>query len=145
MRMKFQTTVKTLVLLTVCLMSFSTIVNAQKTPIKFEVDKSPEIIEAMKQPSFKKGLTSYNAMNAIFQKNNTKQVKFNVKIEVKQQVIVEVFNEEGELIEVVYNDLMSPQKGNAFTINGQKWQKNISYFIRVTTDDFIENHEVVFK
>ena len=59
--------------------------------------------------------------------------------------MIEIFNEEGELIQVLYNDLLKAERPMSVTINGNDWEKNMSYYIRVTTDDFIENHEVIFS
>lgn len=109
------------------------------------IDKDPALIEAMKQENYDKGLVNYNVMKSVFQTKKVQQVKFNVEVKRTQNVMIEVFDEEGELIQVIYNDLLKVEKQMPISIDGNDWDKNISYYIRVTTDDFIENHEVIFS
>lgn len=123
----------------------TTAVFAQKEENEKLIDKDPVLIEAMKQNNYNKGLVNYNVMKGVFQTAKVQQVKFNVEVETEQNVMIEVFNEEGELIQVLYNDLLKAEKTMPVTIDGINWEKNMSYYIRVTTDDFIENHEVVFS
>ena len=122
----------------------TTAVFAQKDTDKL-IDKDPALMEAMKQESYDKGLVNYNVMKGVFQTKKVQQVKFKVEVEREQNVMIEIFNEEGELIQVLYNDLLKAERPMSVTINGNDWEKNMSYYIRVTTDDFIENHEVIFS
>jgi hypothetical protein len=84
-------------------------------------------------------------MQNIMQNDFAKQVKFEVSVASEQQVIVEIFNENGELIEVIYNDFMLPNEKTKFWLSGKKWDNEITYYLRVTSDDAIENHEIVFE
>lgn len=124
-------------------MLMTTVTFAQKETDKL-IDQDPALAEAMKYENHDKGLINYNVMKGVFQTKNVQNVKFKVEVEREQNVMIEVFNEEGELIQVLYNDLLKAEKPMPITVNGNKWEKNSSYYIRVTTDDFIENHEVVF-
>lgn len=124
--------------------SFVSTAFAQKNTKKL-IDKDPALIKAMQEQSDNKGLVNYNVMKDIFQKPQTQQVKFKVQVEQEQNVMIEVFNDEGELIQVIYNDLLKEKQAMPVTIDGENWQKEASYYIRVTTEDFIETHEVVFS
>ena len=59
-------------------------------------------------------------------------------------MIVEIFNENGDLIEVIYNDFMLPKEKTKFWLSGKKWNSDLTYYLRVTSEDTIENHEIVF-
>lgn len=123
---------------------FTTTIFAQKNPGK-HIEKDPALKKAMQQQSYDKGLVNYTVMKGVFQTIEVQQVKFKVEVEREQNVMIEVFDEEGELIQVLYNDLLKSEKPMSVTVDGNNWEKNISYYIRVTTEDFIENHEVVFS
>jgi DNA polymerase elongation subunit (family B) len=122
----------------------ATTIFAQKDSDKL-IDKDPVLQEAMKQNNYNKGVINYNVMKGVFHNTNVQQVKFNVEVQTAQNVMIEVFNEEGELIQVVYNDLLTAENPMPVTVNGDNWDKNKSYYIRVTTNNFIENHEVIFE
>lgn len=122
----------------------STTAFAQKTPSEGNIDKDPELVEAMKEKNYDKGLVNYTVMKAVFQKKETQQVSFNVKVDRTQDVMIEVFDEEGTLIQVLYNDNLTANKPVSFIVQGEDWVKQLSYYIRVTTEDHVENHEVVF-
>lgn len=87
---------------------------------------------------------SYTVMQNILQSKKLEQVDFDVKVDRIQSVLVEVFNEEGELIEVIFNDFMAPNKAYNFKINGSKWTED-THYLRVTTEDYVENHQIGFK
>lgn len=123
---------------------FSTTILAQKK-VRFEVEKNEGLVEAMKQENLPKGITNYTVMKMVFQKKNSQEVKLTVVVDREQKVIVEIFNEEGRLISVLYNDYLSAENAKNFTADGTKWKKNASHYIRVTTEDYIENHEIVLK
>ena len=106
---------------------------------------SPELIKAMNEGFEEKGVVSYTVMSNILQKDETKQVRFNVGVDREQKVIVEIFNEEGELIEVVYNDFMTAEKKTQFMLNAKNWDVQLNHYLRVTTEDYVENHELVFN
>lgn len=128
----------------VFVMLCSTITFAQKTAPKIE--KDPELIRAMQEGSSEeKGAVSYTVMSNILQKDEAKEVLFNVKVDREQKVMVEVFNENGDLIEVVYNDYMLGENKRQFLIDGKHWDFQQNYYLRVTTEDYIENHEVAFN
>ncbi len=132
----------TFILIAVCCLSTSAGF-AQKNK-KDLIEKDPTLLEAMKHNNTQKGFVSYNVMKNIAQFSEVQQVKFKVEVEEKQNVIVEVFNEEGKMVAVLFNDLLTADDPLSVIIDGNNWKKNKSYYIRVTTDDFIENHEVVF-
>lgn len=137
---------KTIITMTtfVFFMFCSIITFAQKTTPKIE--KDPELIKAMQTGNSEgKGAVSYTVMSNILQKDETKEVRFNVKVDREQKVIVEVFNEMGELVEVLYNDYMTEAQKNQFLIDVKDWDLQQNYYLRVTTEDYIENHEVVFN
>lgn len=125
------------------LMCFSVITFAQKAAPKIE--KDPELIKAMQSGSVEKGAVSYTIMSNILQKEETKEVRFNVAVDREQKVIVEVFSQEGDLVEVIYNDYMLGEKKNQFLIKAEKWDLQQNYYLRVTTEDYIENYEVAFN
>ena len=75
--------------------------------------------------------------------NQLKVINFNVKVETQQDVLIEVFTAEGDLIEVIYNDIMAGSQKYNFNLSGQNWSDNVHY-LRVTTEDYIENHEINF-
>ena len=125
------------------LMLCSTVTFAQKKAPKIE--KDPELIKAMSEGSEEKGVASYTVMSNILQKDETKQVRFNVGVDREQKVIVEIFNEEGELIEVIYNDYMTAEKKTQFMLNAKSWDLQLNHYLRVTTEDYVENHELVFN
>ena len=122
----------------------STIGFAQKRK-KDLIEKDPMIIEAMKHNNTQKGFVSYNVMKNIAQFSEAQQVKFKVEVEEKQNVIIEIFNEDGKMVSVLYNDFLNADNPLPVVVDGNNWTKNKSYYIRVTTDDFIENHEIVFS
>jgi hypothetical protein len=125
------------------LMCCSVITFAQKTSPKIE--KDPELIKAMQSASEEKGAVSYTVMSNILQKDEAKEVRFNVAVDRVQKVMVEVFSEEGDLIEVIYNDYMLSEKKSQFLIKAENWDLQQNYYLRVTTEDYIENHEIVFN
>lgn len=131
------------------LMLSTTTIFAQKAPQTSDVDPKVDydqtLVEAMKGKNYEKGLVSYTVMKSIFHKENIQQVNFNVEVDREQKVIIEVFNTDGELIQVLYNDYLEANELAKFTVNGERWEKKLSYYIRVTTEDYIENHEVVFE
>lgn len=128
----------------VFVMLCSTITFAQKKAPKIE--KDPELIRAMQEGcSEEKGAVSYTVMSNILQKDEAKEVQFNVKVDRIQKVMVEVFSENGDLIEVLYNDYMLGENKRQFLIDGKNWDLQQNYYLRVTTEDYIENHEVAFN
>lgn len=113
-----------------------------KSPL---IEKDEKVSEAMKKGNIEKGMISYDVMQNVMQNNFAKQVKFEVSVESEQQVIVEIFNENAELIEVIYNDFMLPNEMTKFWLSGKKWDDELTYYLRVTSDDKIENHAIVFS
>ena len=109
------------------------------------IEKDPTLTEAMKYNNTSKGFVSYNVMKNIAQFSQAQQVKFKVEVEEKQKVVIEIFNEEGKMVSVLYNDFLNADKPLSVVIDDINWVKNKSYYIRVTTNDFIENHEIVFS
>lgn len=108
------------------------------------IEKDEKLLEKINKGSQDKGIVSYDVMQNIMQNDAAKQIKFEVSVAAEQKVIVEIFNEEGELIEVIYNDFMLPNEKTKFWLSGKKWNNDITYYLRVTSDDAIENHEIVF-
>jgi hypothetical protein len=141
MRTKNNNTIITMTVFTF-LMLFSVITFAQK--ISPKIKKKPKLVKAMQSSSEEKGTISYTVISNILQKEETKEVRFNVAVDRAQKVMIEVFNEEGNLIEVLYNDYMLGEKANQFLITAKNWNLEQNHYLRVTTDDYIENHEVVF-
>ncbi len=129
------------------LIAITTSVFAQKcsAPSKYNIEKSLELIEILTQDFNKKEGISYTVLSNISQKDDAKEVRFNLKLDKEQQVMIEIFNTDGDLIEVVYNDSMKAKDKTQFVLDGHDWTFQESYFLRVTTDDFIEHHEIVFK
>jgi len=117
---------------------------AQPTTINPLVEKDEKTMKAMKEGGETKGIISYDVMKNIMQNDVVKQIKFDVSVSNEQKVIVEIFNEYGELVEVVYNDFMKPNEETKFWLSGKDWDNEIAYYLRVTTSDSIENHEIVF-
>ncbi len=146
--MKQHTKVKQLGLLAVLVLCMSVTAfaqvdkNNQNHP---KIEQDDNLKELLKEGNQDKGVQaiSYTITKDILQLSQLKVVNFNVKVEREQDVLIEVFSAEGDLIEVIYNDLMpSDQKFN-FNLNGQKWSEDVHY-LRVTTEDYIENHEIAF-
>lgn len=129
----------------IALFSFSATIGFAQKGKKDIIEKDPMIIEAMKHNNTQKGFVSYNVMKNIAQFSEAQQVKFKVEVEEIQNVIVEVFNDEGKMVSVLYNDLLNADNPLSVVVDDINWTKNKSYYIRVTTDDFIENHEIVFS
>ena len=91
------------------LMLFSAVTFAQKKAPKIE--KNIELLKAIEEGfDEEKGITSYTVMSNILQKDETKQVRFNVEVDRVQKVLIEIFSEEGELVEVIFNDYVAAEK-----------------------------------
>jgi hypothetical protein len=99
----------------------------------------------MEFDSEEKGVISYTVISNILQKEETKEVRFNVEVDKEQKVVVEVFSEEGDLIEVIYNDYMLGEQKSQFLIKAKNWDLQQNHYLRVTTEDYIENHEIAFN
>jgi hypothetical protein len=125
------------------LILFTNTITAQKA-ISPLVEKDNRVLEAMKNGSEDKSIVSYDVMQNIMQNDFAKQIKFEVSVANEQKVIVEIFNENGDLIEVIYNDFMLPKEKTKFWLSGKKWNSDLTYYLRVTSEDTIENHEIVF-
>jgi len=142
MRTKRNNTIITMTVFTF-LMLCSVIIFAQKASPKIE--KYPELIKAMEFDSEEKGVISYTVISNILQKEETKEVRFNVEVDKEQKEVVEVFSEEGDLIEVIYNDYMLGEQKSQFLIKAKNWDLQQNHYLRVTTEDYIENHEIAFN
>ncbi|MFT5832739.1 MAG: hypothetical protein ACI97N_000352 [Cognaticolwellia sp.] len=126
------------------LMLFSAVTFAQKKAPKIE--KNIELLKAIEEGfDEEKGITSYTVMSNILQKDETKQVRFNVEVDRVQKVLIEIFSEEGELVEVIFNDYVAAEKKIQFLLNAKNWDIQLNHYLSVTTEDYIENHELIFN
>ena len=133
---------KHIILLTNLLLLTSVLSFGQGSPL---VDKTA-MDDFKKGENVEKGVVGqidYTVTTGIHQILASFTVKFDVQVEAEQKVLIEVFNEYGDLTEVVYNDYMPANQLHNFTLNKLKWGLDAeAHYLRVTTDEYIENHEI---
>ena len=71
------------------------------------------------------------------------RAEFNVKVNKSQFVLVELFDQYENLVEIIYSDVLEADKDYSFTVQRSKWDfyGNTHYF-KVTTEEKTEKHEI---
>lgn len=89
---------------------------------------------------------SGNAFSIIssFDKNaKTKHVDFSVWVSEDQDLLIEVFQEDGRLVGVLHNDIIEGNKLHSFSLDGSKWNSD-THFLRVKSPVRIEHKKLDF-